>query len=560
MLIKNQKREFYECIQHKRVLILVAFDVDALCACKILQYLLQCDHIVYTIVPVAGKEDLEKAYVDNSEGIQHVVMINCGASIDVVELLQPEDGVCFYICDSHRPVDVNNMYNAVQVKLLVKPDDLTNVPEFDEVFRDEEESEESDDDEDGGGRKKLTDEVIMRRQERRKWEENRNKVLFDYMKFSSYGTAASLVMFEMVWKLSKDTNDLAWLAVIGVTDQFVHFRIPREKYMESVMALQSHVSRHNHRGDEDETLMSVNCLKIMFDEELQLTLYRHWSLFDSLCHSMNMACRFKIWTLKGQKRLHEFLAEMGIPLVQCKQQYSAMDSQIKADVKRLMQEHMTKYGLTMQDLILPSFIAHYGFKIKLCAADVVLGCAAVLEGVDRNKSPTDNFLEAQDVLNRSNTESLEKAIVSAKRQASALMAQVRTFQDTHQIACAGPFLYAVMQEGSADLKFFSQPQCLTRLARFLLEAQSVVTRNRRVTSIPLVLTIPTVSDSETLLVIGIPPLDTDDERKNFFGKAFEQAAASTTSRTRHNFFDTHIIELKSSDRTKFLDALVSLLT
>ena len=62
--------------------------------------------------------------------------------------------------------------------------------------------------------------------------------------------------------------------------------------------------------DNDE-IISVNCLKIMYDDELQLSLYRHWSLFESLCHSINMACKFKVWTLKGQKKLHEFLAEMG---------------------------------------------------------------------------------------------------------------------------------------------------------------------------------------------------------------------------------------------------------
>lgn len=33
------------------------------------QYLLQCDHIVYTIVPVSGCEDLERAFVENSEGV-----------------------------------------------------------------------------------------------------------------------------------------------------------------------------------------------------------------------------------------------------------------------------------------------------------------------------------------------------------------------------------------------------------------------------------------------------------------------------------------------------------
>jgi hypothetical protein len=37
--------------------------------------------------------------------------------------------------------------------------------------------------------------------------------------------------------------------------------------------------------------------------------------------------------------------------------------------------------LTMQDIVLPSFSAQYGYKVKLCATDVVLACAAVLEGV-----------------------------------------------------------------------------------------------------------------------------------------------------------------------------------
>ena len=66
---------------------------------------------------------------------------------------------------------------------------------------------------------------------------------------------------------------------------------------------------------DDEDIISINCLKIMYDDELQLTMYRHWSLFESICHSINMACKFKIWTLKGQKRLHEFLAEMGYVLI-----------------------------------------------------------------------------------------------------------------------------------------------------------------------------------------------------------------------------------------------------
>ena len=62
---------------------------------------------------------------------------------------------------------------------------------------------------------------------------------------------------------------------------------------------------------DSENIISVNCLKITFESELQLTMYRHWSLFESLCHSDYTFCKFKMWSLKGKKRLHEFLADMG---------------------------------------------------------------------------------------------------------------------------------------------------------------------------------------------------------------------------------------------------------
>ena len=43
--------------------------------------------------------------------------------------------LCVYF--SHRPVDVCNVYNQVQVKLLMKEDELEDLPEYTDVFRDE---------------------------------------------------------------------------------------------------------------------------------------------------------------------------------------------------------------------------------------------------------------------------------------------------------------------------------------------------------------------------------------------------------------------------------------
>lgn len=87
-----------------------------------------------------------------------VILINCGGAMDIVEELQPEADVVFFVVDSHRPTDVCNIYSqsqvicaqllseffftifvlALQVRLLRKVEDDENIPEFDQIFRNDE--------------------------------------------------------------------------------------------------------------------------------------------------------------------------------------------------------------------------------------------------------------------------------------------------------------------------------------------------------------------------------------------------------------------------------------
>jgi len=65
------------------------------------------------------------------------------------------------------------------------------------------------------------------------------------------------------------------------------------------------------RPDDADASISVDCLRISFSQELQLVLYRHWTLYDSLCHTQYTACKFCVWTSNGRRLLREFLACMG---------------------------------------------------------------------------------------------------------------------------------------------------------------------------------------------------------------------------------------------------------
>ncbi|KAK5909699.1 hypothetical protein CesoFtcFv8_003606 [Champsocephalus esox] len=569
MFITDIRKEFYEVVANQRVALLVASDIDALCACKIIQALFHCDQLQYTLIPVTAWQDLGTAFLEHKEQFKYFVLINCGANVDLLEMLQPDDDSVFFICDTHRPVDVVNVYNDSQIKLLIKQDDDLGVPSYDDIFRDEEDEEgadsgnESEDGSEPSGKRRRFDEGsierrIDRQRAKREWETRRREILFDYEQYEYHGTSAAVMFFELAWVLTKDTKDMLWWAIIGLTDQWVHDKITHMKYVTDIATMQRHVSRHNHRNEDEENSLSIDCMRISFEYDLRLTLYQHWSLYESICNSCYTTCHFKLWTLNGQKKLQEFLADMGLPLKQVRQKFNSMDMTIKENLRDVIEESSNKYG--MKDIRIQTFGVHFGFKNRFLAVDMVHATAALLESTEKDESNSDNFIKALDSLSRSNLERLHSGIDLAKKKLMAIQQTVASCICTNLILSQGPFLYCYLMEGTPDVKLFSRPMALTLLCKYLLKAFVSSTRNKRCKLLPLIMAAPKDLEKGTVIVLGIPPESETSDKKNFFGRAFEKAAESTSSRTLHDNFDTSIIELKTEDRSKFLDALITLLS
>uniref|UniRef100_A0A667XKH1 CDC45 cell division cycle 45 homolog (S. cerevisiae) n=1 Tax=Myripristis murdjan TaxID=586833 RepID=A0A667XKH1_9TELE len=501
MFVTDIRKEFYDVVVNQRVALLISSDIDALCACKILQALFHCDQVQYTLVPVTGWQDLGTAFLEHKE----------------------------------------------QIKLLIKQDDDLGVPSYDDIFRDEDEE----DGDDSGNESDLGSEPSGKR---RRFDE----ILFDYEQYEYHGTSAAMMLFELAWVLSKDTKDMLWWAIIGLTDQWVHDKITHMKYVTDIATMQRHVSRHNHRNEDEENSLSIDCMRISFEYDLRLTLYQHWSLYESICNSCYTSCNFKLWSLNGQKKLQEFLADMGLPLKQVRQKFNCMDISIKENLRDVIEESSNKYG--MKDIRIQTFGVHFGFKNRFLASDVVHAAAALLESTEKDESASDTFIKALDCLSRSNLERLHLGIDLAKKKLIAIQQTVASCICTNLILSQGPFLYCYLMEGTPDVKLFSKPMALTLLCKYLLKAFVHSTRNKRCKLLPLIMAAPMDVEKGTVIVAGIPPESETSDKKNFFGRAFEKAAESTSSRTLHDHFDTSIIELKTEDRTKFLDALITLLS
>ena len=90
----------------------------------------------------------------------------------------------------------------------MKLDPEENVPEYDQIFRDDSDSEDENEDFD-------TEASLLKRREKRLWEEERRGILFSYGRDSYFSTSSALLVYELAWRLSRDNNDLLWWAIIG---------------------------------------------------------------------------------------------------------------------------------------------------------------------------------------------------------------------------------------------------------------------------------------------------------------------------------------------------------
>lgn len=92
---------------------------------------------------------------------------------------------------------------------------------------------------------------------------------------------------------------------------------------------------------------------------------------------MPTAVSLRLWSLRGENRLRELLAEMGLPLAQSKQRFSAMDLNLRQEFKEMVEKLASKYKV--DSIVGASFTLQYGYKFKYCASDVVYSMLALLE-------------------------------------------------------------------------------------------------------------------------------------------------------------------------------------
>lgn len=134
----------------------------------------------------------------------------------------------------------------------------------------------------------------------------------DYYSSLFYANSSAGQMYQLATQLSRGTQDLLWLAIIGVTAQYILERNDTAKYMDYVGRFSDEVAILNQRENPDEPTPTKKAEDtIQREEEYRFMLFRHWSLYDSMFHSGYVANKLGVWREFGQKRLNNMFAKMG---------------------------------------------------------------------------------------------------------------------------------------------------------------------------------------------------------------------------------------------------------
>lgn len=276
---------------------------------------------------------------------------------------------------------------------------------------------------------------------------------------------------------------------------------------------------------------------IRLSPEPRFILIRHWSLYESMLHSPYLASRLHVWTENGRKRLHKLLAKMGISLSQCHQNYTHMDMELKRVLRQRLLKYAPMYGLNG---LVPAeasghaasregwgFVRCWGWKACLSATDVGVIVSAILEvgpeeapgswdskRISRPRNTTESthvdgttesdlasllprFWSAYDALSLTSESPtlLLESLPLAQHLHRAILRTGTSLLSKYQIRHLRAFRIAVVKDGP-DVKLFTNPGALTKLALWIAEAIKVQERERgdvvkvgrkRATGTPLVL-------------------------------------------------------------------------
>ncbi|KAL0487744.1 cell division control protein 45 [Acrasis kona] len=389
-------------------------------------------------------------------------------------------------------------------------------------------------------------------------------------------------------------NNVLWSAIVGLTEQLEFEYISHHDYKNLMnwyfgRVVETNPSIRPQMLTDDGAMIPVtDDERISFQEcEFKLMLYRHWSLYESMRHTMSIMSQLDLYKHNANKQLHDLLARIGVGLTQCQQNYSNMMLSDKDRFFAGFKKECKDYKLS--NVMYSSFIKHYGSTLQVSASDMVHSLIALMEmptsslpkgsANGSNHMSADlwenNFTTAYEALN-GNTTLIRKGIQRSIHMQRAMIKQIIFKMDTsssqgRNTAFRSIFLKAMDlnsfsssntnqehnhgdgDDGNGDLVL--SPMTVSRLGLMFME----IYRRTDEIELPIVISVPTPNSdgSRSDLIVGIGTRSSGHKFGSCFKKAYQDLDIS--GNVKHVGFGSAAIEIPSEKTSDFTSTLFCLM-
>lgn len=150
---------------------------------------------------------------------------------------------------------------------------------------------------------------------------------------------------------------------------------------------------------------------------------------------------------------------------------------------------------------------------------------------------------------------IEKGIELAKDLQKAIVQVGTQIIEKKEVKIAnGGFRYVLLENDYLkDIQLFQYPLALQKLALFIMETYK--SKKSRSQDKPLLLLVKNTKKGTSLVIAVMGFTRESNFKRNDFGQRFRRAAEKTGVKTKHDGFDSALIEIKNEDQRPFLDEL-----
>jgi cell division control protein 45 len=546
-----------DSVDNDSLLILAAREADGVCSAHILTAILKQEFIRYTLQSVDTYSDLEQALSNLRSTVRTVVLLNCGAVVDLTVHLENLEDVILIVIDSHRPINLKNVKEPSRI--LVLDDDLGRGGYFPLEAMEEQDDDEiiedlflDDDDEYGNPKRQRTSEEGAGGLDR----ETRKRMLREYYEGYYYGSPTSLVLYTMASDVGYQTQQLLWLACVGLASYLETGYFSLDTFRTIAQEVDNHfLSQISGPTDENQpdnpsitsTQGTNNGLR--FTEDLRLVMYRHWSLFQAMWHSPYVYSKLELHRDHGHGTMQKLLMFAGISPDNYNQTYSSMShssrklvgsDKFKRKCAAFGMDEIKFYqfirSVRMKDEEKPSLMLN-----EVTASDVYYMLTTALHLKD--------FNFAMDVaVNQAPLAQMHECISRSLDVHKDICIQAKLILDKRAWRLVDGFRFSVIEKPISSV-FQHSSHAIRWLAMFLMTV--LQSRKQSTAPMPLLLCVKR-SEGASYICLGADPQDTKSE----FVFRFRNACEATAVKIQLNSFDFALAEVPSADFETWTHALL----